>query len=82
MRLSTDGTLDRLSDSRLEGGQDLPDNGGAVQAPLGLGGEGGVPGGGGGDLHRTLLSLPALLVAVNTGGVTEICIIMATQQDI
>ena len=79
MRLSTDGALDWLSDGGLEGGQDLPDDGGAVQA---LGGEGGVPGRGGGDLHRTLLSLPALLVAVNTGSVTEICIIMATQQDI
>ena len=57
----------------------LPDDGGAVQA---LGGEGGVPCRGGGDLHRTLLSFPALLVAVNTGSVTEICIIMTTQQDI
>lgn len=70
-RLSADGALDGLSDGGLEGGQDLPDDGVTVQAPPGgLGGH--VPGGGGGDLHRALLSLPALLVAVNTSGVTGI----------
>ena len=69
--LSTDGALDGLPDGGLEGGQDLPDDGVTVEAPRSwLGGR--VPGGGGGDLHRALLSLPALLVAVNTSSVTGI----------
>ena len=70
-RLSADGALDWLSDGGLEGGEDLPDDGVTVQAPPGgLGGR--VTGGRGGDLHRALLSLPALLVTVNTSGVTGI----------